>query len=327
MKFRSIFPILLISISLLTKTNDFWYKPTIEKFSYIYAPGFLSTESSMIKYCPSFTSWTGEKFKSKSGGYILGQPHNAVIFSEFLMNPNAKSIFDYKLNLSQTDLGQCKDIQCVYDAYQKHLNIYKDSNIIIHGHSRGAVAAFNFIAQYKPDSIKAAILEGIFDDMQHNIKHFAPSGGNFFEMMLNRTLKFLIGSYDVKGFTAKDYCKKISADIPLLFVTSLKDTVACPQGVLNLYIDLRLRGFKKVHLLVLDNACHSSYMTNNQKDKEKYENCVHSFYKYYNFPYNPNMAKLGEKVFLETQPEIVELIKYNLSTCKYCLGAFDPKIR
>ena len=321
-KLKKFLYLFIFSINFLAQSDDFFdCKSCYGNTSYIYSPGFFSTESSMTKYCPSFTSWTGEKFVSKNAVHILGQPHSVVIFPEIVLNQNAKSIHDYNLDLSQSDLGQTKDTQCVYNTYQKHLDLYKNSNIIMHGHSRGAVSTFNFIAEYKPSNVKAAILEGIFDDMQHCIKHFGYQNKNsFLENLLCGSLKLLIGSYSYQSLSAKDYAKKITDDIPLLFVTSLKDSISPVNGVFNLYLILKNRGFKKVHILILDNSCHSSYTTDNLPDKEKYEACVHALYKHYNLTYNTDKAKLGKKTFEQSQPDIQELInKYNLPLCNHCL--------
>jgi hypothetical protein len=237
-------------------------------------------------------------------------------------NPDSsKSIVSYSFKLLQANLGQKKDIELMHKAYHDHLNKYPDTDIVLFGDSRGAASIFNFLAFYQPTKIKAAVVEGIYDDVPHCIKHFIyDDKDERCEQRLHDLLALFLGSYSKKGPFARQAAEKITDDVPLLLVTSLKDGLVNPQCTIYLYNRLRERGHKKVHLLVLKTALHPCYMIDNPEDRNLYESAVHAFYKHYGLPHNKEKAEMGSSAFEATQPTAQEIKKlYNLSTCNYCL--------
>lgn len=329
--------------------------------SYLYAPGMMATELAMGRYCPEFTAVTGEKFKFKLGGNVIGQPHSAVQFPEidfkkpscFTWNPikayfnrirndlyplfarlfkekykfeveensdSSLSVINYSVNFGQANAGQTKDIHAVNQTYQDHLSKYPGMDIVLFGDSRGATTMFNFIAEYKPSGVKAAILESPYDDMRHYIKHlFYSDKGEAAENRLLSLFGFLAGSYDKNGPTAREYAQIITDDIPLLFVISLQDGLVNPQCTMYLYGQLKERGHQNIHLLVLKKSGHPSYMLDNKEDKDTYESVVHAFYKHYGLPHNETLALKGQTLFQATQPSVQALHSYDLPQCHYCL--------
>ncbi len=236
-------------------------------------------------------------------------------------NPdNQKSIVNYGFNFSKANIGQHKDIKALHRAYEKHLQKFSDLDIVLYGDSRGAVTIFNFIAKYNPERVKAAVLEGIFDDMPHLVKHFAYlDKGDRAEKRIIRTMNFVLGSYNNKGPFPRDFAEIITDDIPLLFVTSLKDGLCCPQGAMYLYNRLVERGHRNVHLVLLKSAFHPTYMLNNKEDKQLYETTVHAFYKHYGLPHNSVKAAEGSASFAATRPSATEIKKmYHLPRCAAC---------
>lgn len=331
------------------------------QFSYIYSPGFMGSEILMGRYCPEFIASTGEKITWRSGGHVIGKNHTAVIFPEINLRKPRKvnfnpisavienlrmnlfpliqrvfqeklefdvkdsdskySVVNYSFNLSQANLGQKKDIKALKKTYHKHLNKYPNKNIILYGDSRGAASTFNFIAKYKPANVKAAVLDGIYDNIDHCIKHFLYEDKSpETEKCMRSLVSTFVWSYNSKGPFTIDIANIITDDIPLLFVTSLKDGLTPPQGAFNVYAKLKKRGFKNIHLLVLEKALHPAYMIDNEKDKQTYESVVHAFYKHYNLPHNIRKAQEGQKAFEETQISVEDLkIKYaDLPKCKFC---------
>lgn len=79
----------------LCESGVFWDTIPDKQVSYFYAPGLITTEFVMGRYCPEFTAMTGEKIFCKNGGHVIGQPHSAVAFSDtnlkkpscFTLNP------------------------------------------------------------------------------------------------------------------------------------------------------------------------------------------------------------------------------------------------
>ena len=115
------------------------------------------------------------------------------------------------------------------------------------------------------------------------------------------------------------FAETITDDIPLLFVTSLKDGLVPPQGTMSLYNLLKARGFKKIHLLVLKKSIHPCYMISHDDDRTLYETVVHAFYKHYGLPHNAAKAAQGQAEFEKTQPEIAQInTEHGLPLCSEC---------
>jgi hypothetical protein len=236
-------------------------------------------------------------------------------------NPNSsETIVRYRFNFSQGNLAQTDDINALTNVYQEHVKKYPSTNVILFGDSRGAATTFNFIAQHKPSGVKAAILEGIFDTVPHCIKHLISTDKNeTTEQFMHILLCSLLGSYDKNGPTPRLFAEEITDDIPLLFVTSLKDGLVPPQGTMSLYNRLKERGFKKVHLLVLKKSIHPCYMISDEDDKKTYGTVVHAFYKHYGLPHNASKAAEGQTAFAQTQPAIALIEQsYKLPVCTAC---------
>ncbi len=235
-------------------------------------------------------------------------------------NPNSLlSVINYSFNFSKANLGQALDIKALQDTYNQHRTFYPEHDIVLYGDSRGAATIFSFIAHHKPANVKAAVLDGVFDELQHAIKHFLYTDKTANEeKRLYDTAKFTLGSYKEDGICPRMSAEIISDDVPLLIVISLKDGLIWPQCTFYLYNRLRERGHKKVHLLVLKHAFHPGYMVNTD-DKKIYESAVHAFYKKYGVPYNSALAAQGEKYFALTQPtaEFLEQT-YKLPKCQRC---------
>lgn len=236
-------------------------------------------------------------------------------------NPNSdKSVVSYSFDFGKANLGQKKDIEAYCRTYQNHIKKFPNTNIVLFGDSRGAASTFNFIATHKPKQVKAAIMDSVFDSVPHCIKHFIyEDKEKRTEERLHDIINFSMGSYRKKGPFPRDYAETITDDIPLLFVTSLKDGLVAPQCTMYLYKRLKERGFKKIHLLVLKKSLHPCYMIGDPEDKKMYEAVVHAFYKHYGLPHNSQKAMQGQDAFIATQPTIEELNKtYQLPACKFC---------
>lgn len=240
---------------------------------------------------------------------------------EVIENPDSKlSVMNYGFNFSQANDGQTKDIKALHEAYHQHLKIYPNDDIIAYGDSRGANAIFNFIAEYQPTRVKAAVLEAMYDDIDHQIKHlFYLDKGEAVEARLLNIYSWIVGGFKKNGPTSRKYAEIITDDVPLLLVGSLRDGLVAPQCIIYIYLRLRERGHQNVHLLLLKNPSHPCYMLDDIGDKECYESVVHAFYKQYNLPHNSSKAKAGSRLFAATQPSSHEITQqYNFPLCKRC---------
>jgi hypothetical protein len=237
-------------------------------------------------------------------------------------DPNAQeSVLNVSFKFGQANVAQKRDIAIFHATYMAHQAQYPGTRIIAYGDSRGAATILNWLAKHQPTKVGAAVLEGIFDTVEHSIKHFLyddkPSNAT---VCLHSIFSFVFGSYNSKGPFPVHFVETVPLDIPILFVTSLKDGLVASQSTIKLYQRMRLRGAQKVHLLVLQHAYHPEYMMGNTSDKNLYETVVHAFYKNYNLPHNIKAAQQGAQAFALTQPEPQGLlVRYGLTRCPDCI--------
>lgn len=231
-----------------------------------------------------------------------------------------QSVVNYGFNFGKANIAQKNDINALAQTYEQHLKKYPDTEVVLYGDSRGAATILNFIAQHNPSQVKAAVIEGVFDTIPHVIKHLAyEDKGEIVEGRLHNILSFIARDYHKKGPFPLDFVAKIKNDIPLLLVTSLKDGLIASQCTISLYNMLKKRNHPKVHILILKESWHPTYMIDNVEDKRIYESVVHAFYKRYGLPYNQVKAQEGHSIFLTTKPEIGRLEScYQLPQCSLC---------
>jgi hypothetical protein len=214
---------------------------------------------------------------------IEGQPRNGLT-----LNP-------YLLNFFKINFGQMQDIAILSTLYDQCCNAAElPKDIILFGTSRGAASIINFMAlEYFKKSqkrVKAIILEGCYNSFD-NLTNFS-------------FLLSLISSYTYHGIAPinssiiKSFvwnCNHYT--IPILFVTSDKDTLAPSGHSYALCNALQQSGLKDLYVLKLKNSVHSGYL----KDKEDaycYETTMHAFYQANGLSHDPNLAQQGKK-FLE----------------------------
>lgn len=206
----------------------------------------------------------------------------------------------FNLNIAQDE--DCAILKQTYDdhlAQQQQLHPGKDITIACGGASRGAAAAFIFLARYKPNNVKIAVLEGCFDGVKNVIKNrpslFMRSLRKLFDpASLNKFLGYIC-KYKPDGISPIDLVDQFPKNLPILFSTSEKDDEVPMACTVNLYNELRKAGHQKAHLLILKNSSHPNYMYDDPEDTQKYEQAVHAFYKKYGMPYNQELALAGDK--------------------------------
>jgi hypothetical protein len=226
------------------------------------------------------------------------------------------SYYNYGFKLDCINIGQEKDITCLRTVFAEHTDKFglETEQIVLVGDSRGAATVFNFMALDHPN-ISCAILEGIFDSMPHVITHlrYHHSIFCFFKQAtLASLLKKVAGSYSHEGPFPIDYVKEFPYDTPVLMVTSLTDEIVPHECTMNLYIKLLQSGHTNVRLLILPCSRHDGYML--QQDKDRYEQCVHAFYRSCGVDHDPLLAEKGEAILAETQPSVEE-IRRNYLDC------------
>lgn len=309
----------LLTIDFNSKTVNFENQTGI---SYIFAPGLTSYETQLARYLPEFKSFTGEKVSCSKGIHAIGDSVTTCRFSEIKLK-NTKSYFknpldfitsffiglrdrkfptqvkkdaheiEYTLNspainFFNINLGQNTDIEMLKNTYQQHLEKFPNQKVILYGTSRGAATVFNFMAKYRPAEVIAIVLEGIYDEVDHLLKETC----GYFNGIAHSFIR-LFTAYEANGISPIKSIKDFPKDIPILIISSKRDgTVPFPCAK-NMYKQLKIAGHNNVHFLKLKNSSHDSYSFQNDKDRELYEQVIHTFYKHYNLPYDKELAEKG----------------------------------
>lgn len=245
---------------------------------------------------------------------LLGQLYNKIVIWRNRSNDKAEKITVEKkdnkgsdvaapsVTLHSINLGQQEDIETLSDAYDKHQKELSDTEVVLYGVSRGAATVFNFMAsdyQIKEiKNVKVVILEGCFDSMGHLLYCKYPK-------MLTTAKKlfsFIYPGHDLNGIQPIELVDQFPKDIPVLLITSKKDSVVPCKTTWNLYYELKDAGHPHVYILELDHSSHPRYMMDNENDKIAYQAVVHAFYAKFNLAHNCQYAQWGQELLDTCQP-------------------------
>lgn len=192
------------------------------------------------------------------------------------------------INRAQMHMGQGPDIQTLHDAVNK---LAIDEKIILYGCSRGSAAIINYVAQHNPSSIQAIILDACPADIPSSIKPtLAKLGIN--PDHSDAIFHMLFPGYPTNSVPPIQAIKDIkNKHIPILMLHSKTDLRVSSLDAYRLYLEFKKQGFTNVHLVMLPDGKHS-FLLQSDDVKSMYLEAVHSFYKAYNMPHNPEWTQL-----------------------------------
>ncbi|WP_419421221.1 hypothetical protein ACNVED_15235 (plasmid) [Legionella sp. D16C41] len=219
--------------------------------------------------------------------------------------PKTESVVFHAPILSQVSIGQETDIQShrkKYDAWLASKD--KTNGLILWGVSRGTAATFCAFAKEKYPEVKLVVLEGAIDSVQNvipgrvantipvdfiskKISNAITLGFSFFK-------KYNLMQYDPEGPSPLKSIEEFPEGVPVVFITSKKDTVVTCINTRNIAQALADKGKNDVYLLELEHSSHPNYMFDDVNDRNNYEAFIHAIYKKYNLKYNPDLAQKGE---------------------------------
>ncbi|MDP3787761.1 MAG: hypothetical protein Q8Q60_00410 [Candidatus Chromulinivorax sp.] len=214
-----------------------------------------------------------------------------------------KALHKQNINRAEMYFGQGQDIQAIKNQ------INSDKTYILYGLCRGGMAIINYMAQYNPTNIAALVLDETIADVLDIVeKLMYPKKDNKVTstpIQRENMLRTIFPSYP-KG--KKPPVQNIAAiknkDVPIFLVYANKDTTFhFPSSTWRNYIAFKKAGFKHVYLCELKETSQGAQ----GKDKIKYLQSLHSFYKKYNLAYDPQFAVLTEAELQEFQPSIQDI--------------------
>ncbi len=333
MKKYALFILLSFSTLLLSKPKRQWVNPqeaTID-FFYLYAPGILSSETQISRYCPYFIGSTGESISCKKGIETIGQNSAACTFPEIIRYPQKRTFLEHVSPygiLKSIHFGILAQANKQFDCKIKKNNSLASYSIAAHAidYSQINIAQKKDLAAFKktvekeqaartvkPKSCKhilygasrGAAVVCTHGSLYHSnsiaaviaeapfdcIENTAIYGSLGTKIKIGLVSKLSITSVKKNGISPISVIEKFDKTIPLALIASQADTIVPLTCVQNLYNSLIKAGHKKVHLLVLKKSSHNMYAFG--PEKHIYQNFIHAFYKNYNLPHIPEYAFAG----------------------------------
>lgn len=307
-----------------------WVYPEAEKTEHLFcfAPGILSSEILLGRYCPSFIASTGERVTCSQGIETLPPQafgctfpeielyqvknctglryklHYKLFLAEHMPNgfsiqratsPEAPTLACHSVSFTKINCGQKNDLKaldCCIKKERSKIAPVKKQKLILYGASRGAAAIFDYAALYAPADIGALVCEGIFDTVSHTAQAGSWSTGIKVGLLKN----FGVTDFKKEGIAPIFVYNNLPKDMPIALITSHADVIVPFTCTYKLYQKLKKAGFMHVHLLVLENPTHNRYAFCQEKDT--YQSFIHAFYKKYNLPHIPAYAAAGKELLV-----------------------------
>lgn len=197
------------------------------------------------------------------------------------------------VNRSKMYMGQAQDIQTIHQAVQK---VPADNETILYGCSRGAATLINYMAQHNPQQVKAMVLDATPSNMPQ-ATHTALAKLGLHQSWDKSLFRTIFPAYPCDATAPVDAIQNIkNKALPILLIHSQQDSKVPFVNSLQLYREFKQQGFKYVHLAAIPTGRHS-FLLQDDTVKDRYLQAVHSFYKAYNLPHNPEHATADIKQY------------------------------
>jgi pimeloyl-ACP methyl ester carboxylesterase len=191
------------------------------------------------------------------------------------------------------NLGQEVDIERLHFAYQETIKRIPHAEIVLVGLSRGAATIINYVALYKPEQLKAMVLDSPFDAFDSIINHVKKMYYlDWVPLSFARSIMCLrFPALEIDGIMPSKTIHLLSLDIPTIFIHSKTDYVVPFESSCALFQALKERGHKHAYFLQLESGRHGLLMRSEQAPV--YESVVHAFFKRYGILHNQKVSHLG----------------------------------
>jgi predicted esterase len=260
----------------------------------IFCHGILNTKNQMHQY-KNFIQNPKITFDFPDAEKPSGWNFNNFIYQSYTFFRNQG------LNREKMYMSYGPDIQALKDQ------IKSDESYILFGFSRGAATVINYLAKHNPDNIKAIVLNAAPADFIQSIDaldkvigyNFAPTRATK-EKLFNTVFP----AYQIGSIPPKDIIPSITnKNLPIFIAHAKTDKIVPISAAWQLYTAFLQAGFTDVYLCELQSGEHKAYPKS--PDAINFLQGLHSFYKKYNFDYNPEFAIIDDLTSL--QPHIDEI--------------------
>lgn len=183
---------------------------------------------------------------------------------------------------SLANFGQMYDVELLEKAILESGN----RNKILTGSSRGSATCLNYIGNKSTTGIQAVVVESPFASIETLITSW----------WKKKIFQWCFPEYDPNGYQPLASARNVPTKLPIFIFCSKDDEVVPVSQTIEYYKELRKRGHKKVHLLVVEKGAHAKIL-NHKEEGEMVRNAIHAFYEQYGLPCNKNWAKAGKETF------------------------------
>jgi dienelactone hydrolase len=199
----------------------------------------------------------------------------------------------FRVNFTQTSLGQGEELNALNHAYN---SIDTEQNVVLIGLSRGAVAAFNFVALNKPERVKALIIESPFCAFANLAAALTARYPSCIRSMARRLVRngWPFFKHTINGPTPKALAIEMPHSVPILIVCSDEDKTVPAQCSKDLADALIAAGHPQVYFLRVTHGAHSKILSG--VDGHTYQAVTHAFYKKCNLPHLAQAAAQGAEL-------------------------------
>ena len=280
--------------------QSFWLLQPHNQITTIYCHGVCG-DHTQVNYYKDQILEPYKSIKFADAKKPTGININSLIYYICKKRFNRKNI-----NRDRMFLSYGKDIETIKNE------IDPNEAYILYGLSRGGATIINYVAQYNPENIRALILDETPADMLDVVEKllFTNKKGKVTPstpIQREQWLRFFFPLYP-KG--AKPPFKSIPAiknkDLPIFLIYAKKPTMFhYPLASLKNYIAFKMAGFKHVYLCEVEENAQKA----KGDDKKLYVQSLHSIYKKYDLPYNPEHAVLTQEELEQLQPTLKEVRK------------------
>ncbi len=316
---------MLIVLSMQIAFGYEWVLPRGTQTPTVYFQGVFESQRQCSRYCgvSGLQATTGEQVickdaqelilnpfvgkeldevmlkNSPASSWLNIWPHHAIYgwkgrrsgFGYQNTQNNDLSVSSHAIDYFKMNFAQQRDIAEHAKKMQLCAKQYPKEPVILWGVSRGAAATLNACASNTYENVALVVLEGCFDTIDHTIQERGSS--SFAKRALWSSLYWLIQlatQYDAKGPSPLRLVESFPPHVPVVFITSAKDTSVsklCTQKVVDA---LQKRGKNPVHYLCLEHSGHNRYAIGSGPDQQRYMRFMHTIYKQYDLPYIPAFA-------------------------------------
>jgi pimeloyl-ACP methyl ester carboxylesterase len=290
-------PILALNCMLLSDPAT-----DVDSVIYLFAHGLAATHKQGLSLFAHLATQQTQQ-PCYNNHYIIKNP---LVLFDF---PDAKNDDRLEWHHEHVNLGQDLDIATLHDAYEYALAQYPDRDVVLAGVSRGAATIINFVAKFKPNRVKALVLESPFDTLENVIKHLLNRHHiGWIPFSYTLAAKYMQSQFPLlklEGIVPAQVVQQIPHDIAIFLVHGENDKTVPKKSSELLYIKLREAGHNKVHLFEIATGNHARIMQG--PEAWLYHQVVHAFYKNYQLPHDAQAASRGEFVFKHCQPPVEEV--------------------